>query len=797
MVDTWHLAFDHYDPASEKLREALCTVGNGYFASRGAAPEVSANQSHYPGTYIAGIFNRLTDVVSGTTVSNESLVNCTNWLPFSFRAGGSEQWFDIDRTDVLEYRQDLDMKRAVLERFVKVRDESGRVTRLTQRRFVSMDSPHVAALQVAVRPENWSGSLEVRSALDGGVRNDLVERYRDLSRVHFSNVETNFLTDDSVLIEAETTESRIRTAVAARTQLRHDHHAEPAEYRPFRSSAEIGHVIGVPISAGQEVTFDKVVTVYTGRDSACGSPSVAAARWLPRQGSFRALLDKHVTAWERLWQQFGIDVDGDERTQRIIRLHLLHILQTLSPHVADLDVGVPARGLHGEAYRGHIFWDDLFVFPVLNLRLPALTAALLRYRFRRLPEARQAALDAGYQGAMFPWQSGSDGREESQTLHLNPRSGRWNIDASQRAHHVGLAIAYNVWQYYQATADNEFLADFGAEILVEIARFWASRTEFDAVRERFVIRGVIGPDEFHSGYPEAPYDGIDNNAYTNLLAAWTLHKAGEMLALISDQSRAELLAALRIDEGEVARWDHISRRIFVPFHDGVISQFERYGKLRELDWDKYRKRHGDIQRLDRILEAEGEDVNSYQASKQADVLMLFYLFSSSELLEVLSRLGYHVTPDIIPRTIEYYLPRTSHGSTLSAVVHAWVLARSRRSHTSDFYSDLLDADLTDIQGGTTSEGIHLAAMAGSVDILQRCFSGLELRDDRIILNPCYPESLGTVQFGLRYRGTRLTVRAKGTTAEVCSAPGPGLPVRIECNGATANLSPGCCEVFAH
>ena len=168
---------------------------------------------------------------------------------------------------------------------------------------------------------------------------------------------------------------------------------------------------------------------------------------------------------------------------RILRLHLLHLLQTVSPNSSDLDVGVPARGLHGEAYRGHIFWDELFIFPVLNLRLPMITRSLLGYRYRRLPEARHAAAAAGYAGAMYPWQSGSDGREESQRLHLNPRSGRWNPDASARAHHIGIAVAYSAWKFYQVTGDLAYLIDYGAEMLAEIARFFVSLATYDEERE--------------------------------------------------------------------------------------------------------------------------------------------------------------------------------------------------------------------------------------------------------------------------------------------------------------------------
>ena len=376
------------------------------------------------------------------------------------------------------------------------------------------------------------------------------------------------------------------------------------------------------------------------RPNPLSTPSAGCARL----GRFAELLDGHLTDWVHLWERLSIEFDDFTDELRILRLHLLHLLQTVSPNTADLDVGVPARGLHGEAYRGHIFWDELFIFPVLNLRLPMITRSLLGYRYRRLPEARHAAAAAGYAGAMFPWQSGSDGREESQRLHLNPRSGHWNPDASARAHHIGIAVAYNAWKFYQVTGDLAYLIDYGAEMLAEIARFFVSLATYDEERERFGIRGVIGPDEFHSGYPDAPYDGIDNNAYTNVMAVWVIMRALDALNLLPLPNRLDLLEALGLHSAELAHWDDVSRRMYVPFHDGVISQFEGYGDLAELDWDRLRRQYGNIQRLDRILEAEHDDVNRYKASKQADALMLLYLLSATELRELLDRLGYRFAP---------------------------------------------------------------------------------------------------------------------------------------------------------
>ena len=339
------------------------------------------------------------------------------------------------------------------------------------------------------------------------------------------------------------------------------------------------------------------------------------------------------------------------------------------------------------------------------------------------------ACEAGFRGAMYPWQSGSSGREESQVLHLNPKSGEWQPDDTHRQRHVNAAIAYNICRYFQATGDIEFLSFYGAEMLLEIARFWASIATYNAQRDRYEIHHVVGPDEFHTHYPDSDEPGLNNNAYTNVMAVWVLCFARRALELLSEERRRELTRQLGIDDEELKRWDKVSRKMFVPFHDdGILTQFEGYESLEEFDWEGYREQYGDIQRLDRILKAEGDTPNRYKASKQADALMLFYLFSCEELRTLFDHLGYPFDPDMIPRNIRYYMARTSHGSTLSRVVHAWVLARSDRQKAWELFRQALESDVADIQGGTTSEGIHLGAMAGTVDILQRCHTGLEMRD---------------------------------------------------------------------
>ncbi|MBO1334409.1 glycoside hydrolase family 65 protein [Streptomyces sp. VRA16 Mangrove soil] len=746
---TW--SYEGYVPGDEHLREALCTLGNGVFATRGALPECTADEVHYPGTYAAGCYDRLTSHVAGRDVENEDLVNLPNWLTLRFRPRdhrGPADWLHPDQDRVLEHRTTLFLDSGILERSTRYQDPQDRRTAVRQLRLVHMAEPQLAALRSEFTAENWSGELDVESALDGTVRNAGVPRYRDLNGSHLVDVHPGFAAPRHITLRCRTRTSDLRIALAARTTSPDPVRAQVVDHHTGRAA----HLLHLPLTQGRTVTVDKTVALYTSRSTAISDPLWAAVDAVGRAPGFDELLASHLTAWTQLWRRAELDVPDE--AGHILRLHLFHVLQTLSPHTAELDVGVPARGLHGEAYRGHVFWDELFVLPYLNLHFPEVSRALLTYRHRRLGAACRAAHDAGHVGAMYPWQSGSDGREETQRLHLNPRSGRWLPDHTHLQHHVGSAIAYNIWRYAEATGDAEFLHTKGAETVLQIARFWADRAVHDEDLGRYRIRGVVGPDEYHDAYPGADRPGVDDNAYTNVTAAWVLARALDLLDTLPAPRRVELAERIGFDGGEAEAWGDIARRLYVPFHDGVISQFEGYEELAELDWDAYRKRYDDIRRLDRILEAEGDSVNRYRASKQADVLMLGHLFPPSELGALMRGLGYELDDTIWRRTVDHYLRRTSHGSTLSGLVHGWVLARARRAEAWNFVHEALIGDIADVQGGTTGEGIHLGAMAGTLDLVQRGLTGLQTRDEALWLDPApLPELTGSgYGFTIRYRG---------------------------------------------
>jgi trehalose/maltose hydrolase-like predicted phosphorylase len=796
-VSEWVLRYDSYEPGQEAVREALCTLGNGYFATRGAAADSVADGVHYPGTYLAGGYNRLVTRIADRDVSNEDLVNFPNWLPLTFRIDGGD-WFRLDDVEIEEYHATLDMRQGTFVRRIRFVDAQGRRSTVTYRRFVSMADPHLAGIELTVLPMSWSGRVDVRSTIDARVTNAGVKRYAQLASEHLRPAELCPVDERTVLCRVETTQSRLRVAMAARTEVLDPEFAERIERTAVEADGRVGQDLSVDLESGQPLTVHKIVALTSSRDPASSECGLDAQVAIGRAPGFDDLLADHQMAWNRLWRRYRIAIEGPERASMIVHLHIFHMLQTVSRNTVGHDVGVPARGWHGEAYRGHVFWDELFIFPLLSRGTPEVTRTLLHYRFRRLPAAREAAAAAGYEGAMFPWQSGSDGREETQVVHLNPESGRWLPDGSHLQRHVNIAIAYNVWQYYKVTGDRDYMAHEGTQLLIEIAQFLASLATYNRALDRFEIIGVMGPDEYHEGYPDAEEPGLANNAYTNLMTVWVLTHALRALRLLPPDRQAELLDQLRITREDLDQWQAVSRKMRVLFHDGVISQFEGYDQLEEFDWEGYRARYGDIQRLDRILEAEGDSTDRYRLSKQADVLMLFYLLSPAQIAELFDRLGYPFDEGTIARTIDYYEARTSHGSTLSRVVHSWVLGRSDRERSWRLFTEALESDVADIQGGTTGEGIHLGAMAGTVDLVQRAFTGMVLLDDAIAFDPLLPDEVDRLEMRLQYRqhaGLLVVVTRDQLKISSPMAINGAPPVRIGVRGEFVMLEAGTTRTF--
>ena len=788
----WSIGFDHYDPSDEGRREALLALGNGFLVSRATAAEAIDDKVHYPGTYRAGVYDEVSARVRQEETRTDSLVNLPNGLALTFRIGNGP-WFSLDEAEIVSYYQELNLQRAVLSRTVHFRDDRGQETKLEEQRLVSMAQPHRVGLQLRLTAVNWSGRLEVRSAIDGRVTNNNVPRYAPYDRQHLEVLDTQSCGENGLILLARTRHSRIEIAVAARTRLYRNDQPVSAERKVQTEKNIITDHLWVDVKKGERITLEKCIAYYTSTDPKVTDVRQAAYRAIAESPRWATLRDDHVRAWEQLWQSCSLDVDHPNH-RCYFRLHTYHILVNLSPHTVEQDVGVPPSGWQGEEYLGQIFWDELFVMPFLLFRFPKIARALLLYRYRRLPAARKLAQGQGHRGAMYPWRSAHDGEEETPLFQWNPLSDRWMPDHTDLQRHIGVAVAYNVWQYVVTTGDRQFLADYGAEMFLEIARFWASIARYDSEDDRYDICGVAGPDEYHTQYPDREDLGIDNNTYTNVMAVWVLQHAPRILEQLPSARRQALQQTLGLDEAELTHWNEVSHRMRIVFQDdGHLSQFVGYERLKEFDLDAFRKQHGS-QRLDRVLEAQHDTVNRYQVTKQADTALLLYLFTPTELNALFERLGYSVDQPVYHNVIDEQLARTAHASTLSRIVYAGALLRvgDHRAHT--LFEEAQRVDLKRQDEGT-DEGIHLGAMGGTLAMLQHHYLGLRVQAEYLEVDPDLPPFIGQVRMSVIFRGAGLKFSIGKTQLTIHAEPQNDSSVGVSYQEQRHSLEPGASMRF--
>ena len=755
----WKLIYDDFVPELEKSRESLLATGNGYLGSRGAMEEALAGDVHYPGTYSAGLYNRLISKVSGKDIENEDLVNCPNWHLIRFRIDGGE-WFEIKQDNIKSINRVLDLKNGSLTREVVFADNKGRETRVYSTRFASMANPHLLLMRYQLEPLNYEGEIELESVIKGDIINDGVARYRDLKQNHLSPVDQGF-SGDIGWVEVKTSQSDIKIAEACRHTVQIDCSGEDELIvenisKPGKSITKCT----TRLEEGCQLKIEKTVSFYTSKKDDAIFPLNEAVREVQESASFDEILMESESSWKDIWSGIDIEIEGDPKSQLLVRLHLYHLMLSASPHNVNIDAGIAARGLHGEAYRGHIFWDELYILPLYDIFLPEVAKSVLMYRYRRLDKAREYAREHGYRGAMFPWQSGSDGREETQIIHLNPVSGEWGDDYSSLQRHISIAVAYNVWYFHHVTDDNAFMESYGYEIFFDICRFWASKATRDDQSGRYSISKVMGPDEFHELHPNSPEGGVKDNAYTNIMVAWLFYRANEYWRSIPDITKNKLAENIGLSNSEINHWKKIASELNIIISgDGIISQFDGYFELKELDWDAYRKKYGNIHRLDRILKAEGKSPDDYKLAKQADTLMTYYNIDEGVIGEILEKMGYRQDKDSLRKNYDYYIKRTSHGSTLSRVVHAYLANLMGEYELGwDLYSEALASDYTDIQGGTTAEGIHAGVMGGTVLMVITSFMGINLKHRNLKIDPHLPACWKSVSTTFNFKGCQYSIK---------------------------------------
>ena len=518
--------------------------------------------------------------------------------------------------------------------------------------------------------------------------------------------------------------------------------------------------------AGQVLELDRLVTVARS-DRLADDPAPVAADALARSRAlgWRGVLAAHETAWQQRWDASDVIIEGDDEVQEALRFAVYHLTSAANPE--DERVSVGARGLTGDAYFGHVFWDtEIYLLPFYIAVWPEAARALLMYRYHTLPGARAKADAMGYKGALYAWESADTGEETTPERVVGPGGEMIDILTGRMEHHISADIAYAVWQYWRATGDDGFFIDAGAEILLETARFWASRAVPEADGKRH-IRHVIGPDEYH--------EDVDDNAFTNVMARWNIARGLEAIEVMRARwpdRAAALWERLALGEPELADWRDAVGRIVTGLDPatGLYEQFAGYHQLEPLDLSLYADRKMPI---DVVIGRERTQRS--QVVKQADVVALLALL-----------------PDEFPgaaakANFRYYEPRCAHGSSLSAGIHALVAARLGETETAlRFLRQAAAADLE--LDPNSAGGIRIAGLGGVWQAVVLGFAGLDLMGDVLGLDPRLPPHWRSLSFRVHWRGRIVQVGIAGGVVRATLAAGEAMELRVA--GNAHQLAPG-------
>lgn len=763
----WSITESGFDPDLANTYETLFTVGNGRMGTRGALEE--GHDSARSGVFIAGIYDGHDAIVT-------DLVNAPDWVDTAVLVDGRR--LDVDSWEVLEHERTLDISQGVLTRTTTFCDEAGRRIRLHSLRTSCQQNRDVSLLQLQVTALDHAARIQISTGLNAD-RDNLEalpvypegrtftpeQRWAKWARsLHLEPVLTA-ATDGLLKLQTRTIGAQVDLAYVATT----DFTPQPAQSEVRRSRRTVTRDAWFEVPQGESVQLAKIVAVATSRDPGQDGEwdplarAAGAALQAEAQGC-DTLLKANRAAWADLWDKCDAEIIGDENLSLAIRFGIYHLLIAANPD--DPTVNIGAKSLTGEGYRGHVFWDtEAIMLPFYLLTQPATARALLGYRHHTLPGARHNAIESGHGGARFAWESADTGVEECPRFTPDGSFRFWSRDEEV---HVSADVAYGIGRYLDATGDESFLTEAGAEILFESSRFWMDFAEPDE-DGTYHLLSVMGPDEFHSH--------VDDNAFTNYLAAWHLRYAAAVYEQLSADGTLEPIAArLELQPEEVGGWRWLADRLQSPVvsEEGVIEQFRGYFDRLYVPvtvWDEN----------DMPCYPEGYhhfNCEDTQLLKQPDVLQLMLM-----LPELFSE-------EQKRANFEYYEPRTLHKSSLSPAVHAVMgLEVGDRQRAVQYFTRSAMVDLSDNQGNTR-DGMHIASAAGTWATLVTGFGGLRTGGDRLSFDPWLPPEWSGLRFRFGWRGFHLRVTIERRTMTIVTQGPVGATLTILVQGEEVVLHDG-------
>lgn len=698
----WKITEEDFTPAKQHHKETIFTIGNGYFCTRGAFEEGFAGDRR--ATFVHGVFDAV-------PISVSELANIPDWLPLTVFL--QNERFSMEQGKVLAYRRALDLRTGVLTRTVRWQSPSGLTATITLERFASLADEHLGLIRCSVTPE-FDGMVEFRLGLKGDMDNE--------GLAHWTWVSQKFQ-DGVVSLLNRTRTSQVELASAMWVKSLAGECLEDAfcdvENAPMRA-------LKMAAKAGKTLAVEKVVAIATSRDTT--DVISEAVRHVKGAQDWETCLKAHTEAWEKEWERTDVLIEGDDEAQIAIRFNLFQMLIAAPRH--DDRVNIGAKTLSGFGYRGHSFWDtEIFMLPLFIYTAPHIARNLLTYRYNNLAGAREKAHGNGCEGAQFPWESADTGKEVTPTWvpHYADPTKMVRIWTGDIEIHISADVAYAIYQYWHVTGDDAWFIGKGAELILDTAKFWASRAEWNQAEMRYEYTDVIGPDEYH--------EHVDNNFYTNRMAQWNLQLAFEVLDWLKQhapEKYTELVLRLDLSPERLAKWQDVIAKISLHIEpSGVVEQFEGYFQRKVVDLVAMEPRDRSVQTIFGI-----EGTNETQVLKQPDVLMAFHVLRDYYTLEQV-RVNY-----------DYFTPRTDHtyGSSLGPSIQSIMACEvGKQEDAYEHFIRAARADLRDVRGNA-GDGIHAASAGGLWQAIVFGFAGLRLTSGGWSVHPRLPRHWKRVAF---------------------------------------------------
>ncbi|MCA0145574.1 glycoside hydrolase family 65 protein [Blastococcus sp. LR1] len=738
-VEPWALTEVGLDHSSLGVHESVFALANGHIGMRGSFEE--GEPVAVPGTYLNGFFEErplpYAEAGYGFPEMGQTVVNVTDGKLIRLLVNDSP--LDLTYGEIIDHQRTLDLKAGVLRRSTEWRSPGGRTVRVTSTRLVSLVRRSIAAVEYKVEVVDDLGDLYVALQSDLLANDDGVAAGED---------------DDPRAAAALANPLQCELAAARGRKAVLVHHTKRSR---LRVAAGMDHLITVPDSCTEDVEAASDLARYTlaarippggsltlvkflayGWSSRRSAPAlrdqVEAALSTAKLAGFDRLLREQRELLAQHWDEADVEIEGDDELQQAVRVGMFHVLQA---GLRAERQAIPAKGLTGPGYDGHTFWDtETYVLPVLTYTAPQAVRDALIWRYSTLGLARDRARVLGLRGAAFPWR----------TIRGEETSGYW--PAGTAAFHINADIADAVVRYHSATLDESFDRDYGAELLLETARLWASLGHFDA-EHGFRIDGVTGPDEYTAV--------VDNNVYTNLMAQRNLREAA-----VAVRRQPDVAARMGITDDEVAEWLRAASLMAVPYDTqrGVHMQSDGFTHHEEWDFAGTPR-----EKYPLLLHYPYFEIYRTQVVKQADLVMALHLRGDAFTLE--EKIA----------DFAYYEPRTTRDSSLSATQQAVVAAET--GHLELAHQYWAEAALTDIQNlhSNSGHGLHIASLAGGWTVAVAGFGGLRDHGGELTFAPRLPERITRLRFRVVYRGRKLTVTVEPDRTTYRLVDGEPLAIR--------------------